>query len=153
VPEDYVIDASVAAKWFLDDETGVEEETTILSQFLAEEIRLHAPVLLQYEFANLLVKVQRQLARPIDIGQSQEAFHIFLEYPITYHSLGKDDLLDTLQRAAEYNCTFYDSSYLWLARALNCRLLTADTKFVKALPAEIARDYVRSLLDLPDAYR
>ena len=47
MPDEYVVDASVAAKWFLDDETAIAEATDYLVRLLADEIILHAPTLLQ----------------------------------------------------------------------------------------------------------
>ena len=52
----YVLDASVAAKWYLNDERYIEKARLYLIKLLANEIELHAPVLLQYEMANLRLR-------------------------------------------------------------------------------------------------
>jgi len=144
-PDQYVVDASVAAKWFLNDETAVQEATDYLVRFLGDEILLHAPILLRYEFGNILTRAQREDGRPIDHERSLEALEIFQDYPITYHDLGKQALLETLTLANQLRCSFQDSSYFWLARSLNCRLLTADTKFVQNIPPGILREHIQAL--------
>jgi predicted nucleic acid-binding protein len=112
VPDKYVVDVSVAGKWFLNDEVAVQEATDYLIRLLANEIILHAPVLLRYEFGNTLTRAQRDDGRPIDHEQSLEALKIFHEYPINYHDLGKQALLETLAFSNRCRCSFQDSSYL-----------------------------------------
>lgn len=145
MPELYVLDASVAAKWFLSDETAAQEAADYLVSLLAAEIALHAPTLLLYEFGNILTRAQRQDGRPIDHEQSLVALKTFHEYPVVYHEHAKESALETLALANRYKCSFQDSSYLQLAKSLNCRLLTADTKFIAKLPLDMVRDHVRAL--------
>jgi len=145
VPDHYVVDASVAAKWFLNDEAAVQEATDYLVRLLAGEILLDAPTLLRYEFGNILTRAQRKDGRPIDHERSLEALEIFHDYPITYHELTRQAFLETLTFANQLRCSFQDSSYLWLARSLNCRLLTADTKFVQNLPMDILQAHIQTL--------
>ncbi len=145
MPDQYVVDASVAGKWFLNDEAGIQAATDFLVRLLADEVVLHAPSLLRYEFGNILTRAQRDDGRPIDHRQSLEALDIFHEYPIIYHELGKQAFLETLILANESRSSFQDASYLWLARSLNCRLLTADMKFVQNLPPDVVRDRIETL--------
>ena len=145
MPEPYVVDASVAAKWFLNDEAAIQEATDYLVGLLATEMILHAPTLLLYEFGNILTRAQRDHGRPIDREQSLEALKIFHELPVIYHEQDKQAALEALTLANQYKCSFQDSSYLRLAKSLGCRLLTADSKFVEKLPPDIVRDHVQSL--------
>lgn len=145
MPDQYVIDASVAGKWFLNDEASVREATDFLVRLLGDEIVLHAPTLLRYEFGNILTRAQRDDGRSISPEQSLEALEIFHEYPIVYHELAKQAFLETLTLATRFRCSFQDSSYFWLARSLNCRLLTADTKFIQKLPPDLIRDHIQAL--------
>ncbi len=146
--EKFVLDASVAAKWFLEDEHGTEEATKVLRSLLAGEMHLDAPVLLQYEFANLLVKAYRRLECSVDFALATEALGLFHQYPVVYRSLTNQALSESLEFAAHTGCSVYESCYLWLARHLGCRLLTADTRFVRNLPIEITRNYVHVTGDL-----
>lgn len=141
----FVVDASGAGKWILDDECGVEEATGYLVRLLAHEIRLHAPVLLNYEFGSLLTRATREDGRPIERRQSLEAMKIFLELPIIYHTLESRSYLDILKLANDYRCSFQDASYFWLALSLQCRLLTADVKFIRKLPVEMVNDHIEGV--------
>jgi predicted nucleic acid-binding protein len=143
--ERYVVDASVAAKWFLDDEHLIQEATAYLVRPLSDEIEMHAPVLLRYEFGNILSKAQRDDGRPINDDRSLEALELFLEYPILYHDLASARMLIALRSANQYRSSFQDASYLSLAMFLGCRLLTADTKFVERLPPDIVQRHVQNL--------
>lgn len=51
LPERLVIDASVAAKWFLKDviERDIDLADDILLACLADEVELHAPQILPYD--------------------------------------------------------------------------------------------------------
>jgi predicted nucleic acid-binding protein len=142
---EYVLDASVAAKWFLDDEAHVEEATDYLVLMLADDITFHAPVLLQYEFGNILTKAQRDDGRSLGYAESLRALETFQEYPIKYHALDKQALRETLRIANQRGCTFQDSCYLWLAQDLKCRFLTDDREFVRRLPEEIVNEFVQLL--------
>jgi predicted nucleic acid-binding protein len=142
---EYVLDASVAAKWFLDDEAHVEEATDYLVLMLADDITFHAPVLLQYEFGNILTKAQRDDGRSLDYAESLNALETFQEYPIKYHALDRRALLETLRIANQQGCTFQDSCYLWLAQDLRCRFLTDDREFVRRLPEETVKEFVQLL--------
>lgn len=42
------------------------------------------------------------------------------------------DLVDTMHLAREHNLTFYDASYLWLARNVAADLISLDAKLVRA---------------------
>lgn len=140
-----MVDASVAAKWFLNDERHIEEATRYLAGMLSDEITLHAPVLLKYEFGSILVKAQRDDGRPVGRNESLNAFETFHELPITYHEFDKQALLESLMLANGQDCSFQDSCYLWLARNLKCRLLTDDVKFIQRLPVEVVQDSIQLL--------
>jgi predicted nucleic acid-binding protein len=63
----YVLDASVAAKWFLPraHETLVDEALALLSDYAADRISLMAPDLLWPEFANILWRRSNSVAFPL----------------------------------------------------------------------------------------
>jgi predicted nucleic acid-binding protein len=60
VPDSYVIDASVVAKWYLNDENLIDKAEDFLVRLLANEIILHAPEILRYELGHLLISAKRQ---------------------------------------------------------------------------------------------
>lgn len=144
---EFVLDASVAAKWFLNDERHVKEATVYLALMLADDIGIHAPELLKYEFGSILTRAQRDDGRPIGHDASLRAHDTFSEFPIMYHNLTTEGLRQALELANRFGCSFQDSCYLWLAQDLRCRLLTDDLKFVEALPPETVRDFVQLLYE------
>lgn len=121
----FVIDASVAAKWFLP-----EEHTDAALRFLDESLALSVPDLLFAEFGNLLLKrvnrghlserdarriVKTLLAAPLEIEQSER--HVELALDI----------------AVKLGLTVYDSLYVAVAAARKDRLVTADRRLYEAV--------------------
>lgn len=132
--ERLIIDASVAAKWFLDDEEDIEKAEQFLIRLLAEEIELHAPEILRYELGNLLTRAQKNYKRTINREDSEKAYRYFCELPITYHNLSDKDRQEVLSFANQFHRGFYDSSYIWLARSLGTKWLTSDHSYSSNLP-------------------
>ena len=58
--ERFVLDASVAAKWFLDDEEFIDLARSFLERFLKGEIEFFAPTIIKYEVGHLLTKAYRE---------------------------------------------------------------------------------------------
>ena len=58
INERYVLDAPVAAKWFLNDEDVVDIAETFLIRFLAKEIVFYAPHILEYELGHIITRAQ-----------------------------------------------------------------------------------------------
>ena len=102
-----VVDASVAAKWFLPE---VHSEDAL--RLLDEPYRLLAPDLLYSEVGNTLWK--RVVKKEISQKQSIE-------------------IMGALEVACRTGRTVYDSTYLALAAHHDCRLVTADRRFYNAL--------------------
>jgi predicted nucleic acid-binding protein len=123
----FVVDVSVAIKWFLPEIFQADAQRL---QNAAHE--LHVPSLLDAEFANVLWKKVRsgQLSR----AEADAALRQLSGLPITRHGIealtaAAFDLAVTTQR------TVYDSLYLTLALRLQGQLVTADQKFFNALAA------------------
>jgi predicted nucleic acid-binding protein len=120
-----VVDASVAAKWFITEE-NTEDELKLLNK----PYELHAPDLLYLEVDNVLCKLIRR-----GLLSEDEGFDIhnrLLAFPIqSYSSRALSEV--AFQTAVETRCSVYDCLYLALAEALECRVVTADRKFFQAL--------------------
>jgi len=150
VPEFYVIDASVAAKWYLNDENLIDKAEDFLVRLLANEIVLHAPEVLRYELGHLLTKAQRRGNRPINRNQCEEAYHTFCELPITFHQLNDIQRQEVLSFANNFNRGFYDSSYIWLAGHLGCQWVTAEGRLGRELLSGYPVERVLTLESLVD---
>lgn len=80
----YVIDASVAIKWYLSDEQQIEAANRVREEFEQGSIRLLAPLQLQHEVASAILKATRNPHRPKPLS-STEGLRIaetFLEWDI-----------------------------------------------------------------------
>ncbi|MEQ4721729.1 type II toxin-antitoxin system VapC family toxin [Nonomuraea sp. B19D2] len=96
------------------------------------ENRLHIPHLLDYEFRNAMRGLL--LGGKISEARAEGARIIKAGLPFTRHA---DNL--TADRAWDLRANFngYDATYVALAEALNCTLVTTDEKIYK-----VARKYI-----------
>lgn len=137
----FVVDASVAAKWFLP-----EEHTDAALRFLDESVALSVPDLLFAEFGNLLLKrvkrdhlselearriVKTLLAAPLEIERTER--HIELALDI----------------AAKLGLTAYDSLYVAVAATRNRQLVTADRRLYEAVAQSTLVEHVLWIEDGP----
>lgn len=120
-----VVDASVAAKWFLPE---VHSEDAL--RLLDEPYRLLAPDLLYSEVGNTLWK--RVVKKEISQKQSIEIIRALETLPLVSFAT-KPLVAAALEVACRTGRTVYDSVYLALAAHHDCRLVTADRRFYNAL--------------------
>ena len=120
-----VVDASVAAKWFLPE---VHSEDAL--RLLDEPYRLLAPDLLYSEVGNTLWK--RVVKKEISQKQSMEIMGALETFPLVSFA-AKPLVAAALEVACRTGRTVYDSIYLALAAHHDCRLVTADRRFHNAL--------------------
>lgn len=121
----FIVDASVAIKWFLPE---VHSDAAL--RLLAQQHTLHAPDLIFSEFANVLWK----RVRKNEVSKSEAG--VTLEGLLALHlRVQPSQLLIplALEIACGANRTVYDSLYLATAITLQYPLVTADAKFYRAL--------------------
>jgi predicted nucleic acid-binding protein len=126
---DFVIDAGVAITWYVPEVHEVEAR-----RFLDPSFTLHVPELFFPEFGNILWKKARVLKVPeITVGEGRDIIGLIWKVALTVHPMAP--LLEAAYDVAvgPERPTVYDSCYLALARALECRLVTADRAFYDAL--------------------
>lgn len=130
----YVLDASVAAKWFLTgpEETLVEEASAILNGWVSDRLQLIVPDLFWAEMGSLLWKAAR-LGRIPKIS-AREALNALTEQKIrTFPTL---PLLESAYAIAEgFDRSVYDSVYVALAIQTNYVMITADERLANAVAA------------------
>lgn len=131
-----VVDASVAAKWFLpgNGETLAEEAFRLLRRYAKGEIRLLVPDLFWAELGNLLWKAVRQgrctkTAAEVALASLKER-----KLP-TVSTLALLDLAFAI--ALAFDRTLYDSLYVALAVHSEGELVTADERLANALAARL----------------
>lgn len=132
----YIIDASVASKWFLPpaQETLVAEATALFKRFERGEIEFAAPDLFWTELTNISwMAVRRKRWTP---GSAETALmgirhHGFRIVPC------KSLMRKAFEIAVRYDRSVYDSMYVALAVQANTELITADEKLVNALARDL----------------
>ena len=130
----YVLDASVAAKWFLPQagETLVEESLEILSGYAKGRTSLLVPDLFWPELGNILWKAVR--TGRMSKESAEEAVAAITSQKIATSS-SLPLLTDAFGIAVSFQRTVYDSIYVALAMTSGRFLLTADEKLANALAA------------------
>jgi len=130
----YVVDASVAVKWYVPEVHSAEA-----SSLLNEDHELHVPDLLLPEFGNVLWKKVRRGELTHD--EAKDILEEVTDVPMQVHPTGA--LLDrALDIAVDHSRTVYDSLYLALAESLGCQAVTADDRLSNALEGTILASHI-----------
>ena len=118
----WIIDASVAVKWFIREADSAKANRLIL-----ESHELHAPDLILIEFANALRKCVRAGAAPLTFAEKS-----LITMPRLFQRLMPTGVLmtDALRAACALGHPIYDCIYLAASRSSGLPVLTADTVFV-----------------------
>ena len=138
-----MLDTSVILKWVLNEEDS-EKARRILDAYVDGALELIAPSLVFPEAGNVLARMVRR--GKLTSQAARACFRMVLEYsPAIQDSSDLHEL--SLELALEHRQSHYDCLFLALARAQNCKLITADEKFFRGMrPAfpeiQLLRDYV-----------
>lgn len=127
-----VVDASVAAKWFLadDKEALADEAFHLLDGYDRDELQFVVPDLFYAEIASAIWKAVR-------VGRitaaSGEASFASLEQRV-FTTVPSRALIGAAYRiATAYNRSVYDALYVALAKQIQSQLITADERLANAL--------------------
>jgi predicted nucleic acid-binding protein len=138
-----VVDASVAAKWFLPPpgETLTTEAEELLQSYVAGELRLLVPDLFWAELANIFWKAVRQ-------GRWTRAAAETAILMLLDRTIPTTPVLALLEDAFAIALTFdrsvYDCLYVSLAIVSKCELVTADERLANALAAHLPVKWLAS---------
>jgi predicted nucleic acid-binding protein len=126
----FVLDASVAAAWYLPEEfSGAARRWQ--RRALDGEIDLFVPSLHYWEIGNVLRTYVKR--GELTSGLAREIFAIHLEAPLR---IEEPDTAVVLETALDFDATVYDAVYIALSRGFDAPLLTAErttTAWVKRL--------------------
>jgi predicted nucleic acid-binding protein len=126
----FVVDASVASKWYLTDEEGTEAAAALLDAFGADRVTLFAPEQIRYEVPSAFLNALRR--RRWTTTQARQAIEGFLALPTV--TIGTPQLVLTgFDQTLRYGCSLYDGLYVALAEMTNTPLIHADAGLRNAL--------------------
>jgi predicted nucleic acid-binding protein len=142
----YVVDASVAVKWFV-DEDGSDEARLMRDTFLVGQLDLIAPDLLRYEVAIALRYHPVARTNRSSIAGAMQAIedYQFLVNP------SREAWSKAIQLCYESKISPYDAIYIGLANTLKLRLVTADERLIDSLGAE-QKKRVKSLTAVAEEF-
>ena len=125
---DFVLDASLALQWFLEDEAGRQYSLKILDRLTAA--RAVVPALWLYEVGNGLLMAHRR--KRITVDQIDGFLTRLKALPIDVAPEVRADILALPALALQHGLTNYDAAYLALALRLGLPLATTDTDLLRA---------------------
>lgn len=102
---------------------GSEQLRTLIA-----DDELHAPALLDFEFVSALRGLT--LSEQISVGRASDTLSDFDDLPI--YRWAADDALRRRAFTLRANLSAYDAAYVALAEALECPLLTRDTRLARS---------------------
>lgn len=129
-----VVDASVAAKWYLpeDGEELSAQARALLDRYDRNEVRFVVPDLFYVEIASAFWKAVRSGRVPRSLAD--QALELLTQRE--FATVASLKLIDrAFQIAASHNRSVYDSLYVALAVQAETHLVTADERLANALAA------------------
>lgn len=135
-----VVDASVAAKWFLP-----EPDAPLAQRLLTGRYELIAPDLLWIEVASVVWKNARK--KTITRDEAELMVAQMPSFPVERHPC-EPLLPDAMAMALEHDRTIYDSLYLALAKRESATLITEDARLVRSLANSKLAARILPLADL-----
>jgi len=141
-----VIDASVAVKWHIKDESAIEQAVNILFDYNAGRVGFIEPRLLYYETANAVnIAVQR---KRITEDEGKDIIKDMLAIEMTV--VDNPELIrNAYSVARKYNISVYDALYLEVAKENGILFYTGDKKFYNSMKGK--KDFVRWIGDYRSA--
>ena len=141
----FIVDASVAVKWFVPE---IHHEAA--RRLRDSSFELHVPNHFLLEFGNVAVKKTRRgeildAAARVTVGEIRNL-------PIRMHS-HRPFFPEAFDLALETSTSLYDSLYLKLAMHLDGEMVTADRKYVDAISGTEYEDALLWIEDIPDRGR
>lgn len=118
----YVVDASVAVKWLIE-----EEFSDNASELFFGQTKLLAPSLIFAEASNALWTMQRK--GDLKIDRMVKAMDTLRYSPILIPTSMEELSKNAIRIAANIDHAVYDCYYLALAIRMDCSVITADKRF------------------------
>lgn len=118
-----IVDSSVIVKWLNQTkEENLEQADKIINEAITGKVKLFTPELAKYEIGNALIK------KGITPAEVASLFTILYALPITFVAESSEIAKDTFSLAYKLNITYYDASFLALAKQYDATLVTENVK-------------------------
>lgn len=135
-----VVDSSVIMKWLnKKNEKHIDRADRLMNDALEGKINLISPELAKYEIGNALLKGKQLTPREALIS-----LRTVYALPITFISESEDLAKETFSQAYKNTLTYYDASFISLAKKLNAPLITDNAKHqgvTKDIEVIVLKDY------------
>lgn len=135
-----VIDSSVIIKWLSrDNEQYLDIADRILREAQNESVILIAPELAKYEVGNVLL-----FSKHLAPDQAEIALTQFYNLPIQFIAESKEFAQETFAQAYDSGITYYDASFMSLAKQYDAVLVTENFKHQgksKSVKIKSLKDY------------
>jgi predicted nucleic acid-binding protein len=128
----WIVDASVALKWFLPVD---REPDGVLARDLIGRLAMRTSTLAVYEIGNILIRQSGW-----DPAGVESALGLLREICGDPIDLAGEDRAPSARLAHEHGLTFYDASYAAIAQRLRRGLISADTDLLDVGLATGLRD-------------
>ncbi|MEM2840211.1 MAG: type II toxin-antitoxin system VapC family toxin [Candidatus Bathyarchaeia archaeon] len=116
-----VLDASVVAKWYI-AEDAFEKAIQIRDAYLSGKLSVYSPTLLIYEIGNILTRHPSFTSE-----DSAAAFKSLLDLGLNLKDFTEPQILEkSFGISRQLQVTFYDATYVALAKEYDAKLITAD---------------------------
>ena len=133
-----VTDTSVIIKWLnQDNEKYLGQADKILMDVQKGEVLLIAPELAKYEVGNVLL-----IGKKLSFEQAGVVLKQFYNLPISFIEESGITAAETFKLAADLGVTYYDASFMTIAKQYNATLVTENIKHqgklkeIKLLPIQ-----------------
>lgn len=126
VPEEIILDASVAVKWFTEEE-NTDLALKIRDRYFEDELMIYAPVLIIYEVENAL-RFKPDVNEDLVNEWVKDLLNMELELIAPSHEL----CTLSIDLSFEHGISVYDSVYLALAELLGAKVVTDDARFYRS---------------------
>lgn len=119
-----IVDTSVIIKWLNDqNEERIEQADKILKDVQNNKVVLYSTELAKYEIGNVLL-----LKKRFTVPESKLVLSKLLILPIEFIKLTDELAYDTYRIARELDITYYDASFIALAKQQEAELVTDNLK-------------------------
>lgn len=145
-PQTLVLDASVAVKWFIEEE-DTDKALLIRKRYIERALELIAPDLVIYEIVNAMAEYSGMSDRHLE-ENIQSLFGLELDFVAP----SSDLIAKIASSARKLRISTYDSSYLSMADYMGTYVVTADRELhrrTKGLKRTLLLSELGKTWDLP----